>query len=260
MVWAAGNDGGDGTENVVNPYSQDPTPGVLSVANYDDGDQGSRDNALNSSSSRGLAGDPATYPDLSAPGTNITAACRVYLPVCSTGFDTTDPDYNTISGTSMAAPHIAGYVALLQQAAVAQSGQRLSPGAIEDLLVDTAYQFGSRTYEPDPRNPNSTSGTSFDAGPRPGRRAGGRRAADRPDRDRAAGRHLPDGRSLHRPRGRRHRRARHRDRRPERDRPRRHRGLADHRRRDQRRDLPLEGRRPGRHARAGSRAPASTST
>ncbi|HEU5455797.1 MAG TPA: S8 family peptidase, partial [Nocardioides sp.] len=164
VVWAAGNDGGDGSENVVNPYSQDPTPGVLSVANYDDGDQGSRDNALNSSSSRGLSGDPATYPDISAPGTNITAACRVYLPVCSTGFDTADPDYNTISGTSMAAPHIAGYVAVLQQAAVAQSGQPLSPGAIEDLLADTAYQFGSRTYEPDPRNPNSTSGTSFDAG------------------------------------------------------------------------------------------------
>ncbi|HEX5861320.1 MAG TPA: S8 family serine peptidase [Nocardioides sp.] len=164
VVWAAGNDGGDGTDNVVNPYSQDPTPGVLSVANYDDGDQGSRDNALNSSSSRGRAGDPATYPDLSAPGTNITAACRAYLPVCATGFDTADPDYNTISGTSMAAPHIAGYIAVLQQAAVAQSGQRLSPGAIEDLLVDTAYQFGSRTYEPDPRNPNSSTGTSFDAG------------------------------------------------------------------------------------------------
>ena len=163
VVWAAGNDGGDGTENVINPYSPDPTPGVLSVANYDDGDQGSRDNALNSSSSRGLSGDPSTYPDLAAPGTNITSACRVYLPVCSTGFDTTDPDYNTISGTSMAAPHIAGYVAVLQQAAFAQTGQLL-PGAIEDLLVDTAYQFGSRAWEPDTRNADATSGTSFDAG------------------------------------------------------------------------------------------------
>lgn len=164
VVWAAGNDGGDGSESVTNPYSTDPTPGVLSVANYDDGDQGSRDNALNSSSSRGLSGDPATYPDLAAPGTNITAACRVYLPVCSTGFDTTDPDYNTISGTSMAAPHIAGYVAVLQQAAFAQTGQLLSPGTIEDLLVDTAYQFGSRAWEPDTRNADSASGTSFDAG------------------------------------------------------------------------------------------------
>lgn len=164
VVWAAGNDGGDGSESVTNPYSTDPTPGVLSVANYDDGDQGSRDNALNASSSRGLSGNPATYPDISAPGTNITAACRVYLPVCSSGLDFTDPDYNTITGTSMAAPHIAGYVAVLQQAAAAQSGQPLSPGAIEDLMVDTAYQFGSRTYESDSRNPDSTTGTSFDAG------------------------------------------------------------------------------------------------
>lgn len=164
VVWAAGNDGGDGSETVTNPYSTDPTPGVLSVANYDDGDQGSRDNALNASSSRGRAGNPATYPDLSAPGTNITAACRVYLPVCASGLDTADPDYNTISGTSMAAPHVAGYVAVLQEAAVAQSGRPLSPGAIEDLLLDTAYQFGSRTYETDTRNPDSTTGTSFDAG------------------------------------------------------------------------------------------------
>jgi subtilisin family serine protease len=164
VVWAAGNDGGDGTTTLTNPYSVDPTPGVISVANYDDAGTGSRDNALDASSSRGLAGDPATYPDISAPGTDITSACRVYLPICSTGLDTADPDYNTISGTSMAAPHIAGYVALIQQAAVAQTGRILSPGAVEDLFLDTAHPFGSRTYEPDSRNPDSSTGTSFDAG------------------------------------------------------------------------------------------------
>ena len=164
VVWAAGNDGGDGTAPMTNPYSVDPTPGIISVANYDDAGTGSRDNALNSSSSRGLAGTVATYPDVSAPGTNITSACRAYLPVCATGLDTADPDYNTISGTSMAAPHVAGYVAVLQQAAQAQSGRLLSPAAIEDLLLDTAHQFGSRTYEPDSRNLDSGTGTSFDAG------------------------------------------------------------------------------------------------
>jgi len=164
VVWASGNDGGDGTESVVNPYSQDPTPGVLSVANYDDAGSGSRDNALDSSSSRGLAGSPATYPDLAAPGHLITSACRAWLPVCGTGLDTADPDYNTISGTSMAAPHIAGYVAVLQQAALQTTGHLLSPGAIEDLMVDSAHQFGSRTWELDPRNADSTTPTSFDAG------------------------------------------------------------------------------------------------
>jgi subtilisin family serine protease len=164
VVWAAGNDGGDGSTTVTNPYSTDPTPGVMSIANYDDANTGSRDNALDASSSRGTTGDPATYPDLSAPGTDITSACRPYLPICATGLDTADPNYNTITGTSMAAPHIAGYVAVLQQIALEQSGQRLSPGAIEDLLVNTAYQFGSRSYETDSRNPDSSTGTSFDAG------------------------------------------------------------------------------------------------
>lgn len=164
VVWAAGNDGGDGSESMTNPYSTDPTPGVLSVANYDDGDTGSRDNALDASSSRGRAGEPATYPDIAAPGTNITSACRPYLPICATGLDTADPDYNTITGTSMAAPHIAGYTAVLQQVAMETLDRRLTPAEVEDVLVDSAHQFGSRAYEPDPRNADSTTGTSFDAG------------------------------------------------------------------------------------------------
>lgn len=165
VVWAAGNDGGSGSANVVNPYSQDPTGGVLSVANYDDGGTGTRQGDLNASSSRGLADTPATYPDLSAPGTAITSACRIYLTVCATGFDLADPDYNTISGTSMAAPHVAGYVAVLQQAAMMASGRTLEPAEVEMLLVDTAHPFGTtRVWAEDTRNPGSTTATSFDAG------------------------------------------------------------------------------------------------
>lgn len=165
VVWAAGNDGGDGSVTATNPYSTDPTPGVLSVANYDDGGTANRDNVLDASSSRGQRGNVATYPDLAAPGANITAACRPYLTVCATGLDTADPDYNTISGTSMAAPHVAGYIAVLQQLAVATTGGRLTPAQVEDLLIDTAHPFGSdRTYDADTRNPDSTTPTSFDAG------------------------------------------------------------------------------------------------
>jgi len=165
VVWAAGNDGGSGAVNVVNPASQDPTPGVLSVANYYDGGTGDRDNVLGWDSSRGRAGAPATYPDLAAPGTNITSACRNWLVVCGLGGDTADPDYNTISGTSMAAPAIAGYVAVLQQAALEATGHVLTPAAIEDLMVDTAHEFGAtRTWETDTRNADSATATSFDAG------------------------------------------------------------------------------------------------
>jgi serine protease AprX len=157
-VWAAGNDGGDGTDNVVNPPAQSPTPGVLGVANYDDADSGTRDNALDASSSRGQNGRPTTYPDISAPGAFITSACRPYLTICATGLDTADPDYNTISGTSMAAPHIAGYVADLFQA-----DPTLTPAQVEDVLEDTAYKFtAGAPYEADPRNDDDT--TSFDKG------------------------------------------------------------------------------------------------
>jgi len=165
VVWAVGNSGGDGSTNLVNPASQDPTPGVIGVANYDDAGTANRDNVINPSSSRGLAGSPTTYPDLAAPGTNILSSCRVLtMLTCTTGGDTADHDYTTLTGTSQAAPAIAGYVAVLQQAALETTGHLLSPGVLEDLLVDTAHQFGTRTWQTDPRNPDSTTPTSFDAG------------------------------------------------------------------------------------------------
>ena len=37
-VWAAGNDGGDGSASMTNPPGQDPTGGILSVASYYDQD------------------------------------------------------------------------------------------------------------------------------------------------------------------------------------------------------------------------------
>jgi subtilisin family serine protease len=159
-VWAAGNDGGDGRDNVVNPPAQSPTPGILGVANYSDANSGTRDGALDASSSRGEKGRVATYPDVSAPGTLITSACRPYLTVCATGLDFADPNYNTIGGTSMAAPHIAGYVADLFQA-----DPTLTPAEIEDVLEDTAYKFSSGgAYEADIAERNADDTTSFDKG------------------------------------------------------------------------------------------------
>lgn len=156
-VWAAGNDGGDGSADATNGSAKEPTPGVLSVAAYDDAGQGTRDGALADFSSRGAAGDPSTWPDLSAPGVDIQSACRLTFNDCALDvLNDLDPDYGDLSGTSMAAPHIAGYVALLLQA-----DPTLTPGAIELVLEDTAYKFGSG-YVADPANTGSTS--SFDKG------------------------------------------------------------------------------------------------
>jgi serine protease AprX len=142
-VWAAGNDGGDGSESVTNPAGQDPTGGIISVASYYDEDTGTRDGVVSEYSSRGLATDSSTWPDLSAPGENITSSCRLYLPICSTGGDwRSGPglpgfgDYNTISGTSMAAPHIAGIVAQLFEA-----DPTATPAEIEAALKGSTYKF-----------------------------------------------------------------------------------------------------------------------
>ena len=116
-VWANGNDGGDGSANLSNPPGQDPTGGIISVASYNDQDTGTRGGTVSDFSSRGRSGQFASYPDISAPGEGITSSCRIYLPICTTGGDPrNNGDYNTISGTSMATPHISGIVAQLFQA------------------------------------------------------------------------------------------------------------------------------------------------
>jgi subtilisin family serine protease len=142
-VWAAGNDGGDGSAAVTNPAGQDPTGGILSVASYYDQDTGTRDGVVSEYSSRGDATDPSTWPDLSAPGENITSSCRLYLPICATGLDPQNGPggldvgtFNTISGTSMAAPHIAGIVAQLFQA-----DPSATPAEIEAALKGTTHPF-----------------------------------------------------------------------------------------------------------------------
>ena len=149
VVWANGNDGGDGSANLSNPPGTDPTPGVISVASYDDQGTGTRDGAVSDFSSRGVAADSATWPDISAPGENITSSCRLHLPICATGLDPQNGPglldlgtFNTISGTSMAAPHIAGIVAQLFQAKPSAT-----PTDVERALKSTAYKYGTG-YQP----------------------------------------------------------------------------------------------------------------
>ena len=156
VVWSAGNgdevnDGGDGSDNRTNANGASPTQGIMMVANYFDQNTGTRDAALNSSSSRGDATRPQTWPDLAAPGTDIFSSCRAYLPLCAGA-----GDYGLMTGTSMAAPHVAGIVATLLQVNPA-----LTPAQIEDLLEDNAYKFGIG-YQADTFNTDNSG--SFDKG------------------------------------------------------------------------------------------------
>ncbi|MGH3821693.1 MAG: S8 family serine peptidase [Pseudonocardiaceae bacterium] len=162
VVWAAGNDGGDGSKSLTNPPSQDPTGGVISVASYNDQGTGTRSGPISAFSSRGVKDDPSTWPDISAPGENIVGACRAYLPICSTGLKPQSGpglldvgSYNTLSGTSMAAPQISGIVALLFQV-----DPTATPAEIEKVLKSTALRYSNGA----PYQQVGVYPTSFDKG------------------------------------------------------------------------------------------------
>lgn len=166
MVFAAGNDGGDGSTGQTSPTCRDPTPGVICVASYNDLGTGDRNAPLSGFSSRGLKGDPDSYPDIAAPGDLITSTCVQSQPsqgICTGGDDgaaETDwqPFYGTISGTSMAAPHVTGLVGL-----IAQVRPELTPGEIERLMQTHAIKIGG-DYEDDDQNPGGTHHFGYGAG------------------------------------------------------------------------------------------------
>ncbi|MFH9726332.1 S8 family peptidase [Streptomyces sp. NPDC017254] len=83
-----------------------------------------------------LVGNSGLKPDISAPGVNITAAASQAVPG-TTGM------YRTMSGTSMATPHVAGVAAILKQWHPDWTGQQL-----KDALMSTSKQLPDYTpYE-----------------------------------------------------------------------------------------------------------------
>ena len=163
VVQAAGNaGGGEGFGATTTAECINPTPGIICVANYRDNDTGRRDQSIDGSSSRGRWDDPRSWPDLAAPGTHITATCRAHLPICAALNEAEDggDNYATLTGTSMAAPHVAGIVAQ-----VLQANPALEPAEVENLLEDTAHKFewnSAYGLFPDPTNPDNSS--SFEKG------------------------------------------------------------------------------------------------
>jgi serine protease AprX len=132
VVFSAGNGAGDGSSVQTSAQCQIPRAGVICVAAYDDQGTGTRDGKVAPYSSRGSATQPATWPDISAPGTAVLGA----RPLVGTQTGLAVSPYAELSGTSQAAPHVAGIVALMLQADPA-----LTPAQVETLLESTAYRF-----------------------------------------------------------------------------------------------------------------------
>ncbi len=111
-VFSAGNFG-PGASSITRPHEH---PDVLTV-----GATGAN-GLVTDYSSRGPAdyeGQPAKKPDLVAPGDQILSS----LP---------EGDYGTMDGTSMAAPHVVGAIALIAQAA-----PKLTAAQIKDVLLQS---------------------------------------------------------------------------------------------------------------------------
>ncbi|MGI8731933.1 MAG: S8 family serine peptidase [Pyrinomonadaceae bacterium] len=122
---SAGNDGGEGPiflcNTIYHPLARYPEAFTVGATNY-------TTDAIAEFSSRGsVLGDPAAptgmiKPNISAPGVSIRSALR-------------DGSYGSLSGTSMAGPHVAGLVALLISANPKLAGLI---NRLEDIIEQTA--------------------------------------------------------------------------------------------------------------------------
>jgi subtilisin family serine protease len=88
---------------------------------------------INPTSSQGPTRDGRSKPDVAAPGTGIVAA---------KGFSQDDSKWVSMSGTSMAAPYVAGVIALM----LSING-RLTAAQIEGIIQSTAQPLPGGNYK-----------------------------------------------------------------------------------------------------------------
>ncbi|AXG80368.1 1,4-dihydropyridine esterase [Streptomyces paludis] len=132
FVVAAGNEGPDGG-TVRSPGS---AAAALTVGAVD------REDRIADFSSTGPTADGSLKPDITAPGVDIVAAKSTKADM---GGSTVD-GYVSLSGTSMAAPHVAGAAAILAQQHPDWSGQRIKKALVSSARPgagQSVYQQGT---------------------------------------------------------------------------------------------------------------------
>ncbi|HXG64074.1 MAG TPA: S8 family serine peptidase [Blastocatellia bacterium] len=149
VVFSAGNRGDQ--PNALNPYAV--APWVIGVGSVN------KAGSLSSFSSRGAAGYGLYHPTLVAPGEQVVSTRAIGVNLVSTvGLATSLisatndlttipllylPRYTNSSGTSFAAPHVAGTIALMLEA-----NPQLTPDQIKRILQETATpMLGYSRYE-----------------------------------------------------------------------------------------------------------------
>ncbi|UXI69996.1 S8 family serine peptidase [Tahibacter amnicola] len=140
IAFSAGNSG-PGASTLTAPKEAKNPIIVASSTNFRAG----AINAISGFSSRGPAVDGRVLPNVSAPGESIASARRrAGASLCGTEIAGTATHYALCSGTSMAAPHVSGSIALITQWWRAQhAGATPSPAMAKALLVNGAIDMAT---------------------------------------------------------------------------------------------------------------------